>query len=119
MTDRPLSSSDDDGRSLQTHQLLKRTVTNCGIFDRSPTNFASFITHSIDTFTTAVAAQNFFTKTVCVRLFNGGIVSISLLPPSTNLMAKDHAGPDFPGSLSDLYSDVDEPISSVAVATAP
>ena len=97
MTDRPSSSWDDNETSLQTHQPLKRTVTNYAIFDCSPTKFATFITHSIATLTIGVATQNFFTKTVCVRLFNGGIVSISLLLTSTNLMAKDHAGPDFPG----------------------
>ena len=98
MTDRPLNSWDDNETSLQTHQPLKRTVTNSAIFNRSPTKFATFITHSIATLTIGVATQNFFTKTVCVRLFNGGIVSISFLPPSTNLMAKDHTGPDFPGN---------------------
>jgi hypothetical protein len=60
-------------------------------FIASPTNFATFITHSIDTLQTAVATQNFFAKTVCVRLFIGGIVSISLLPSSTKLIANDHA----------------------------
>ena len=119
MTDRPLSSLDDDETSLPTQQPLKRTVTNFAIFNGSPTKFASFITHSIDTLSTGVATQNFFAKTVCVRLFNGGIVSISLLPSSTNLMANDHVRARLSRNSSDMYSDVDEPISSVAVATAP
>lgn len=119
MTDRPLGSLDDDETSLPTHQPLKRTVTYYAMFNRSPTNFATFIMHSIATLTIGVAMQNFFTKTVCVRLFNGGIVSISLLPASINLMANDHAGARLFRHLSDRYSDVDEPISSVAVATAP
>jgi hypothetical protein len=93
MANRPQSGFKDNETPLQTHQLLKRTVTNAAICNPSITKFATFITHSISTLPTAVATRNFFAKTVCVRLFNGGIVSISLLPPSTNLMANDHDGP--------------------------
>jgi hypothetical protein len=62
---------------------------------------------SIVELTKGVAPQNFFDLTCCTFLFNEGIVSISLLPSSTKMMANGSLRASSP-VVAGTYSDIDE-----------